>query len=121
MNLKLLALLLLPFTAQAETITLDPIGCGNIGLCNDVPNDGGFVIDLTYSAQYGQVSLTIDGVAYYSSPKSYEPWTGLVLTAADGRQAVITGSFTTTRVYVSNGRAHYYQTRWYFDGGTVTR
>jgi len=92
---------LLATVAQAETITLDgPVGCGPTAQCHDVPNDKGYVIDLFYSPSDGHSSVFIDGE----------------LIAAD-----VSVEFQTTRVQVNSGRLHYWQTRYYLVGGTITR
>lgn len=53
--------------AKAGTITLSSTACTATNICYDVQNDAGKTIDyLNYSAHYGRLLVSMDGVIYDS-------------------------------------------------------
>lgn len=111
----LLALLLLPLTAQADTLTLGSEPCTGAVICSNVPNSAHAEIAyISYAPRYSEVVVALDGVIYTGSTSGVPNNTPLI--ASDGTQIVLSLTFSErTRC------ARYCTQQWSLVGGAIVR
>lgn len=108
------SLLLLAAPAFAD-ITLQDTLCGTLGQCaNPAPG----VEYLNYSANYGRLIVSINGVIYDSGVHLATIDGGTVY-AADGSSHVVTTIFATWRTCNHVGRGQSCLTHWELKGGSI--
>ena len=111
-----LASLLLSLSAQAETITLQPSGCGLTRYCLDVANDAGADIAIYAGPTYANRTLYLNGVAYTGPNTSPS-----VLYAVDGSWLTLSTEFSSYVTCTKSGRGQHCSTHWTLTGGAVVR
>lgn len=113
----LLALLLLPLAAQAETITLGSEACTGAVMCSNVPNSAGEEIAwINYAPRYSEVSMVLNGVRYAGSTPGIP--TDTLLVAQDGSGSLL----RLTLVFSEKTKcARYCTQQWSLVGGTIVR
>jgi hypothetical protein len=113
---RILSLLLCLFAlnAQAETITLQPSGCGLTRYCLDVANDAGADIAIYAGPTYSNRTLYLRGVAYTGPNTSPS-----VMYAVDGAWLTLTTEFSSYVTCTKSGRGQHCSTHWTLMGGSV--
>ncbi len=115
MKYLLVALLLLPLAAQAETLALGSEPCTGAVLCSNVPNSAHAEIAyINYAPRYSEVTVVLNGVLYSGGTSGTPSNTPLV--ASDGTQIVLTVTFSE-----KTHCARYCTQQWTLVGGTIVR
>lgn len=120
---SLLLLSLLPFAAYAGTTTLGSEPCTRTQLCYTPPNSYGWEIDyISDATQYGELIISIGGVAYSSGAWAYPNLAAFTLYDPAGHS--LSGSLSITvkvgTTCVQSGRVCVFPKTVTLNGGTLT-